>query len=661
MTTQQILIIDDDPAMGQSVRELLSHYGYEAEYASEGTVGLSRLTEEEFDVLILDLNIPDMSGIEVLTQLKALKKRVKTIVLSGESEVQVVTPVLRLGAHDYLSKPYQPDQLLGAVRNALSQLQLERENEKLQNERDITRKRHEFLLNASSDLIYLLDEGGNFTFVNNQLEQVFGYRQNQLLGKSWRELLSVEKANLLEHHFNERRSGERSTQELAFDYISADGDKHCIELSAMGVYALKESESAGFEGTYGILRDVTRARELAQEQEKTEADRAAIESQLQQSAKMEAIGRLAGGIAHDFNNILATIIGYTELAIDARQAEKAEKYLAEVMQASKQARDLISQMLSFSRTSKWNAKQLDVEDTLAQVSGMLRAAIPSNILLHSHIATDLPHIFIDANQLQQVVVNLIINASGAIEGTGNIRLHAHRDNMSTRCASCSEYFSGAYLTLSVSDTGDQIPAELHQNIFCSLVSSSKPGRTNGFGLWQVHHILHEYGGHVSVQNMPGEGAQFSIHLPAITKAQKTATNMLPGSSTIEVEGKILVVDEEVSLSKLIGELLSNAGYDVVLINSSVEALDFIARNHEYLSLIITDQAMPKISGIQLANQSKSIAPTVPIVIMAGIEDGQTSQLLAQASIEAVLNKPFNVDDLTNIVRELAHRKLTETG
>lgn len=660
MATQQILVIDDDPGMGRSVCQLLEQYGYTLEYVSEGKLGLSRLNETNFDILILDLNIPDMSGIEVLTHLKKLKHPVKTIVLSGESEVQVVTPVLRLGAYDYLSKPYQPAQLIGSVRNAISEQALEHKNAALQIEREDTRKRYEFLLNASPDLIYLLNPEGQFTFVNNQLRQVFDFQDDEILGKTWNTLLEKQAANELQYYFNERRSGERSTKELEFTHTSVDGKQHTIELSAMGVYALTPKFENTFEGTYGILRDVTRARELTRQQERAKADKSAIETQLQQSSKMEAIGRLAGGIAHDFNNILATIIGYTELSIAPPKPladQVLKKYLSEVLEASQQARDLISQMLSFSRTSRWNAGQTNVENNLSKVSRMLRAAIPSNITLDTRFAENLPDIFIDPAQLQQVVVNLIINATDAIKGAGRIGLDVHGNDISEECASCGERFSGNFITLSVSDTGERVPAELHKRIFNSLVSASEPGRAGGFGLWQVHNIIHEYGGHVSISSMPESGARFSVHLPEINANQEQLGEKVEHEETtkeLSPCGKILVIDEEVSLSKLIGELLSNSGYEVVLLNSSAEAIEFIRRNHKQLAMVITDQEMPQLSGIQIAEQSKSIAPQLPIVVMTGFADEKTINKIQGLNIDGILSKPFNVDELQKIVRKLAH-------
>ena len=214
MSTAQVLVVDDDARHAASVRELLSAHGYSVEFEVEGAQGLRRIKADSIDVLILDLDMPNMSGIDVLQALGADGNGLKTIVVSGESHVEKITPILRLGAYDYLPKPYEPEQLLASVRNAVTRTRLERENRAMLDEKEAANRRDAFLINASPDLIYMLDVAGRFTFLNDQLRDVFGYDRDTLIGRDWNALVSPGR---LRHAFatSRRRTPHRATRDAA--------------------------------------------------------------------------------------------------------------------------------------------------------------------------------------------------------------------------------------------------------------------------------------------------------------------------------------------------------------------------------------------------------------------------------------------------------------
>jgi FixJ family two-component response regulator len=204
MSSAQVLVVDDDAGHAASVRELLSAHGYSVDFELEGSKGLRRIKAEGVDVLILDLDMPNMSGIDMLQALGTDSNGLKTIVVSGESHVEKITPILRLGAYDYLPKPYEPEQLLASVRNAVSRTQLERENREMLDEKEAVNRRDAFLINASPDLIYMLDVAGRFTFLNDQLRDVFGYQREALIGRDWNALVAPDLRSQLQHHIDER-------------------------------------------------------------------------------------------------------------------------------------------------------------------------------------------------------------------------------------------------------------------------------------------------------------------------------------------------------------------------------------------------------------------------------------------------------------------------
>ena len=766
--------MDDDAAHAKSVQQLLAAHRLEAKTLNQGKATADELARGNYDLLLLDLDMPGMPGVKVLENMRANNLQTRTIILSGESSLDNVTPILRLGAYDFVRKPFEPEALIACINRALAQSRLERENAEITARADASNRLHRFLIEASPDLIYVLDEQGNFRLANNQLRDLFDYDAATLKGQPWQRLFANELPEQIAHHFNERRTGERATHQLEFDYLDSRRNPHILELSATGLYEDTSATAEGFAGTYGILRDVTKgrstARQLAESQRKfqglfmhspdaafistlddgqilesnenfrriamaieaelpenkrdeptdrnlwptkeqrhdfiealrsdgeqqlvdiehslmgetryfhisgrlidlegrdavlatirdvtnekrAQQDRLQLEGQLQQASKMEAIGQLAGGIAHDFNNILASIIGYTELVQTARKrlpAETVEKYLGEVVDAGKRARELISQMLTFTRAIRGDAKRVRVSDTIEEVSRMLRAAIPATININSTFDRNTPAVLVDPVQLQQIVINLLINARDAINGHGDVDVDLRETTIDTplTCASCEAQVSGRWVELGVADNGEGIEAEMLQKIFEMYVTTREPGKGTGIGLWLIHTLVHEYGGHIQLTSTPGQGTRFGILLPDADTAEQ-AQRPRVHVSAVGVDGEVLVVDDDVSVSKFLAEVLRDGGYAVRVFNDSAAALGYLEDNIDQISVLVTDQIMPQVSGLQLSKRAKQLRPDLPVILITGYT--QTSDLMQvqELGLESCLKKPFRMDDLLHELR-----------
>ena len=764
MSAARILVVDDDARHAQSVRALLLAHGYDVVCETDPRRGLDTVRASPFDVLVLDLNMPGLSGVAFLSALGEGTTRTKTIVLSGETRLNDITPILRLGAYDYLPKPYEPQELVTSVRNAAGRVALERENVRIQQDKEVANRRHEFLVNASPDLIYMLDSRGNFSFLNSQLQEVFEYDSRTLDGAHWTRLFESGAQAVLHRRIDERRSGARATRHLEIDYPDRSGRARVLELSAMGLYESAEPRTEAFIGTYGIIRDVTEprrtARALAQSQQKfyglffnspdpvfisrlddgrmlehnesfgrlfapmadvtqdlvvwgspterlgfvaqltdspgrhqaalerpfpegkkylevtgriieqdgipciiasvrdrtaqkqAELDRLSLEAQLQRASKMEAIGQLAGGIAHDFNNILASIIGYTELALVTSTAgADTGTYLKEVVVAGQRARDLISQMLTFTRAHRGNAQITAVGERIAEMSRILRAAIPRTIDVATSLHTANPRVVIDPVQLQQIVINLLINARDAIDGVGRIDVRVNVVEAAGRCASCDAEFGGEHVVLSVADTGHGIAADVLPRIFDMFVTTREPGRGTGIGLWLIHTIVHEYEGHVGVVTGPA-GTTFNVYLPLAERAGELLENGDAGGAAAgAIDGRVLVVDDEVSMSNFIGEVLRDAGYDAVVLNDGAAALDYIESHVHEIALILTDHSLSHLTGFDIADAVRRLRHDLPVVVLTGYADRADGERLERA-VARVLPKPFKIDALLALVREL---------
>ncbi len=770
-TAATVLIIDDDAQHAASVRDLLDAQGYAISTTTDGREGLRRILDRRVDVLILDLNMPQTSGLDVLDALHSMPAsemdRPKTIVLSGESDISQVAPVLRLGAYDYLTKPYDPAQLLKAVRNAVERCQLERERALLVAAREADHERHAFLVNAAPDLIYLLDADGRLQFHNNHLADVFGTTARSAVGQHWREVVPKDLHTALEHRVNERRTSGRATRHLEVELHGARGDARTLELSSTGIYDATRPAADSFRGTYGVVRDITAARRanqaLAQSQEKfralfysspdavfishledgsiiecnenfvrimdgtsnrpidndalvwgdrsarlafarrlqqspdrysevftthrngstrthevtarlltldgdtcivasvrdltaqkqAEEDRLNLQTKLQQASKMEAIGQLAGGIAHDFNNILASIIGYTELAMVAAprtDPAQVKSYLGEVVTAGQRARDLISQMLTFTRAHRGNAVATDIAVTIGEVSRMLRAAIPKSIDIRNEFA-DVPMVRVDPIQLQQVLINLLVNASDSITGNGRIDVRVRTAVAAGHCVACNSPLQGSYVELAVSDTGHGIERDLLPRVFDMFVSTRDPGRGTGMGLWLVNTIVHEYGGHLLVDTS-SKGTTFHVYLPSGERAALVRAELEPVADAPPIKGHVLVIDDEVSVGNFIGEVLRNAGYEAVVYNDAAAAIDHLTRRASEISLVLTDFAMPQFTGLDVAEAAGALDTRIPVVIVTGFADRTDKARMARLGVSRLLTKPFRIEALLGVVREL---------
>lgn len=781
-----ILIVDDDVAHARSVSALLAHYGLGANTLNQGSAAIAQLQAHHYDLLLLDLDIPDMSGLEVLNAMRAQDITTRTIILSGESSLDNVTPILRLGAFDFVRKPFEPEALVACVKRALDQTRLERENAEITARAEASNRLHRFLIEASPDLIYVLDEEGRFRLANNQLKEIFDLDAQSLKGKHWESMFTGSLQNDINHHFNERRTAERATRQLEIDYIDSQGKPRILELSAMGLYEEPAANTSGFAGTYGVLRDVTSgrqtARELADSQRKfqglfkhspdaaficeldsglilesnesferiaqaiddaientakeshhvahrtevhktdtnlwpsielrkqfiadlradgeqqvvdiehslmgetryfhisgrlidlegqpavlatlrdvtnekrAQQDRLLLESQLQQASKMEAIGQLAGGIAHDFNNILASIIGYTELVQVSRDRladETIESYLGEVVDAGKRARELISQMLTFTKAIRGDAQRVRVSDTIDEVSRMLRAAIPATIRIETTFDPATPPVLIDPVQLQQIVINLLINARDAIEQHGDVKVELQTSVIDSgdECASCEAALNGTWVELSVEDTGHGIDESMLRTIFDMYVTTREPGQGTGIGLWLIHTLVHEYGGHIRLSSEPGKGTRFGILLPdADAVSEPAAARVLVAD--LDVNGEVLVVDDDVSVSKYLAEVLRNANFNVRVFNDSAAAMLHLEQNVDRLSVLVTDQMMPQVSGLQLARRAKELRPTLPVILITGYTHTSDLQQAREMGLEGCLKKPFRMDELLNALQNV---------
>jgi signal transduction histidine kinase/CheY-like chemotaxis protein len=394
-----------------------------------------------------------------------------------------------------------------------------------------------------------------------------------------------------------------------------------------------------------IATDISQIKELQQKQIKAE-------TQLRQSQKMESIGNLAGGIAHDFNNIIASIIGFTELALDeALEGSDSEDYLNEVYIAARRAKDLVKQILAFARQSDAEIKPIRIDAIIKEVLKLIRSSIPSNIQIIQHIESDA---LIQGNptQVHQILMNLFTNAAHAMEADGGILEVSLKERVIDSSAEKKRHDLryGRYIILTVSDTGAGISPEHLGAVFEPYFTTKATGKGTGLGLAMVHGIVESYGGKIAVESELNQGSLFTVLLP-ITSGNEVKGAHESGPLALGLE-RILVIDDEAQIAKMNGRILERLGYSVSTRTSSLEALELFRSRSRDFDLVITDLTMPNMTGDQLAVELLKIRPDIPVILCTGFSERISEDEALDMGIKAFAYKPIIMAELANTVREV---------
>ncbi|MCL7943524.1 ATP-binding protein [Marinobacter sp. ATCH36] len=413
-------------------------------------------------------------------------------------------------------------------------------------------------------------------------------------------------------------------------------------------------------------RIIAFTRDITERKEHEEAMRKS-EDQMRQAQKMEAIGHLTGGIAHDFNNILTTILGYTAMArekVDGAPDNALAKYLDHVQTAGQKAQNLIQQMLTFSRGQHGHPRALDLADLIPEVVALIRGTFPSTIELSTRIPGNCAQILVDPIQTEQVLLNLCINARDAMPAGGRLTIAVaqtrHPDDL--HCRSCHQPVNGTWVGIEVSDQGEGIPESVLERIFEPFFTTKKSGHGSGMGLAMVHGIVHDHGGHILVDSSPGSGTRFRILLPpvksGVSKPQSSGDQSTASTpvSHHALAGRVLVVDDEPMVAEYMGDLLKGWGLDTTITSSGAEALEQITSPTQSFNLVITDQTMPRMTGLQLCQQLQHTHPNLPVVLYTGFSEQLTETEASEAGAVGLLRKPVELTTLYELLaRHLSNR------
>ncbi len=513
------------------------------------------------------------------------------------------------------------------------------ERKKAEEELERVNRRNRLLLESAGEGIFGLDSDGKVTFINPVAAAWLGYDPEEMIARPSHELIHFRKANGISyseedcpiHMTCKDGTIHRATKEV---FWKKDGTAFPVEYTSTPIF--EEGRSVGAVVTF---RDITEREEM--------------EQRLQQAQKMEALGTLSGGIAHDFNNILTPIIAHTEMALDDISDKSPLRFsLEQVLKAGERARELVQQILAFSRQKESKRVLLKIGPIVKEVLKLLRASLPSTIEIRKEIVADPWSISADPIQIHQILMNLCTNAAHAMRKTGGV-LEVRLANESLDSGSAAiipGLHPGRYLDLAVVDTGRGMSLEIMEHIFEPYFTTKEKGEGTGLGLAVVHGITTSFGGAVTVQSEPGKGSAFHVYLPAVESEAPSSIQSgvsLPGGTE-----RILLVDDEKSMIDALKPMLERLGYSVIARTSSTEALEVFRSDPSVFDLVVTDQTMPGMTGAELAKGFLRIKQDIPIILCCGFSQLINEEEAKAIGIRGYVRKPIVRKEMAATIRSV---------
>jgi PAS domain S-box-containing protein len=494
-------------------------------------------------------------------------------------------------------------------------------------------ERYRELFENANDIIYTHDLGGDFTSLNRMGEQISGYTREEILKMNITQIVTPEHLDLVRHMVADATSWVGATpREL--EIVTRNHERVMLEVSPRLVWEKRKPVAVQV-----IARDITARKKL--------------EDQLRQAQKIEAIGKLAGGVAHDFNNILTSIIGHTDLMLMdlGQDRDRTLSGLQAIKKAAERAAGLTQQLLAFSRKQVLQPVVLDLNARISESLKMLRPLITEHIELALVLDPELGSMKADPGQIEQVIVNLVVNARDAMPQGGKLTIETAGVHLDDEYAhQHASVRPGQYVMLAVSDTGTGMNAEAQAHIFEPFFTTKGRGKGTGLGLSTVYGIVKQSGGSIWVSSKPGEGTTFKIYFPSIeaptrelvTQARLTVS---PGGSET-----ILVVEDEQMVRRLVCQILARKGYRVLEAANGEEGLQICRQESSPIHMMVTDVVMPGMSGRELANRVASIRPAMEVLYMSGYaEDAVVSDGVLDPGLNFI-QKPFAPESLASKVR-----------
>jgi len=598
-TAFKLLLVEDNPGDADLTREHLEGLpdcDFEITLVTRLADAIAKLEESPIDAVILDLNLPDSTGLDTLRRLRKIRGAMAIIVLSGVADEILRQDAIREGAQEFLSKNESASRLV--ARSFVYALERHRQEEES--------RKIEQLVAANPDAVLVVDDANVVRFANVAALSLFGRSNEEFVDHPLGYSIPV-----------------NDMAEISF---TKDGKNHFAEMRAAEfVWDRKRAYLAS-------IRDITEKKHLAE--------------QLLQSQKMEAMGLLAGGVAHDLNNLLTVIVNCAVFLNDAiPEGDVKHNDVNQILAAVDRAEALIGQLLELSRRKPTQARIIGLGEVATEMEKLLRRTLPADIELSVEIAGPLWTVLADRGRIEQVLMNLAVNAKDAMQGGGGITIALANKTLEKATGVCA---AGDYVSLTVTDTGTGIPPETVSRIFEPFFTTKAPGKGTGLGLATCYSIVQQAGGEITVQSRLGEGTRFEILLPRADGAVASVAIESSDKPALEGTESILLVDDDIAVATTLATVLQKKGYMVVLAENGEEALLRVQINPKPFDLVLSDIIMPRMNGRALTKALRERYPQQKILLMSGFDDAPGDN---PEAVETIF-KPFRPNDLLKRVRDI---------
>jgi PAS domain S-box-containing protein len=630
----RVLILEDNSRDAELLAATLRRAGYSlnVEVTDSREQFRQRLEQGDLDVILADYNLRTWTAVDALEVLKKSAKDVPFLVVTGSVGDEAAVECIKQGAADYVLKD-RLQRLPVVVETALREKAHREEALRLQEDIRRAKKEWEVTFDTVPDAVLLVDKQFRIQRANRAAAALLGLEPAQLIGQRCHEAV---------HGLAEPLAGCPYQRMLA----SGREERGDIEEPRLGkifdVTATPLRDSQGvLRGCVHVSRDVTRRKQL--------------EEQLRQAQKMEAIGRLAGGVAHDFNNLLTIIAGYGQILLDRLGPDDHLRgHVREIEKAANRAASLTRQLLAFGRRQMLSLQVLDLNAVVANMDRMLRRLIGEDIDLVTVCGEGLGRVKADLGQLEQVILNLALNARDAMPRGGKLTLETANAVLDeTYARTHMDVTPGHYVMLAVSDSGCGMDAETKAHIFEPFFTTKEQGKGTGLGLATVYGIVKQSGGCIWVYSEPGRSTTFKIYLPRVDGDTEEAVER-EKEPTVTVQGSetILLVEDEAEVRSLVRGVLESKGYTVLEARDGALALQIAEQHQGPIHLLLTDAVMPEMSGRELAEHLETVHRETKVLYMSGYTDNAIVHHGALEPGTAFLQKPFAPDALARKVREV---------
>ena len=650
--TPRILIVDDERHNRHLLQVMLTPEGFELETVASGEEAIAAIARQPPDLVLLDIMMPGMDGYQVAGAIKSnpATKNIPVIMVTALDDRNARMLGLVAGAEDFLSKPIDRAELCVRVRNLLRLKAYgdyhDRYSQMLEAQVGLrtadlvdSERLYRSTFDAAPVGIVHVGLDGQWLRINQRLCDLLGYSRDELQSDEVQQLIQAEELAGEAESF--RRMADGTLNRHVVDekrYRRKDGSFVWARVN-ISVHRDAAGQAQHF---ILVIEDIT--------------ERRTLEGQVRQASKMDAIGRLASGVAHDFNNLLTVILGFAELVSDDRtMSAQHGKDLEEIIKAAKRATGLTKQLLAFGRQQVLNAQALDVNGLITDMTGMLGRLIGSNIDVSLALAPDLSLALADKGQLEQVVMNLVVNARDAMPGGGSLTIETKDVELENSVFHEETIMSGRYVMLAVADTGTGMTKDTQRRLFEPFFTTKDTGKGTGLGLSTTYGIVKQSKGYIWVYSEIDRGTTFKVYLPRSTDtATQALAAVVDGPPAIASE-TVLLVEDETGVRQLSKRILDNAGYRVLEAANGDDAERLFVSNAGSIDLVVTDVIMPGCGGPELLSRLQARAPALRVLYMSGYSQQSAAKKMGFDRGVPFVQKPFTAAELVRHVREALDR------